>query len=112
MEQQVAPVLVVSHLSVLQLLIAYMRNSPVEKAMSIDVPLHTVLKFVPSRGGGWSESRHKLIQDEDDEDVAAPPPHIETSKLKHSSTNSLVTPATPIWEDPVSRKSLSPKEAS
>jgi hypothetical protein len=59
-EQQVIPTLVVSHVSVLQLLIAYFRNSPVEKCMSIEVPLHTVLKFTPARGGGWSETMHEL----------------------------------------------------
>jgi broad specificity phosphatase PhoE len=60
MEQQVIPTLVVSHVSVLQILIAYFRNSPVEKCMEINVPLHTVIKFTPARGGGWSESVHEL----------------------------------------------------
>lgn len=54
------PTLVVSHVSVLQILIAYFRNSPVEKCMDINVPLHTVIKFTPARGGGWSESVHEL----------------------------------------------------
>jgi hypothetical protein len=26
--------------------------------MEIEVPLHTVIKFTPVRGGGWSESHH------------------------------------------------------
>ena len=60
LEQQVTPTLVVSHVSVLQMLIAYFRNSPVEKCMDIDVPLHTVIQFTPARGGGWSESIHTL----------------------------------------------------
>lgn len=59
-EQQVVPTLVVSHVSVLQLLIAYFRNSPVEEAMAIEVPLHSVIKFTPARGGGWSESQIPL----------------------------------------------------
>lgn len=54
------PTLIVSHVSVLQMLIAYFRNSPVEEAMTIEVPLHTVLKFSPVRGGGWTESQHEL----------------------------------------------------
>lgn len=60
LEQQVIPTLVVSHVSVLQLLIAYFRNTPVEECMTIEVPLHSVIKFSPARGGGWSESQHPL----------------------------------------------------
>jgi broad specificity phosphatase PhoE len=60
LEQQVIPTLVVSHVSTLQLLIAYFRNSPVEEAMTIEVPLHTVMKFTPARGGGFSESQIPL----------------------------------------------------
>jgi broad specificity phosphatase PhoE len=59
-EQQVIPTLVVSHVSILQCLMSYFRNTEVEKCMSIDVPMHTVIKFTPVRGGGWSESQHPL----------------------------------------------------
>lgn len=59
-EQQVIPVLIVSHVSVLQCLMSYFRNSDVEKCMTIDIPMHTVIKFTPVRGGGWSESQHPL----------------------------------------------------
>jgi len=59
-EQQVIPTLVVSHLSTLQVLIAYFRNTPVEKCMNIEVPLHNIVRFDPVRGGGWSESRFSL----------------------------------------------------
>jgi broad specificity phosphatase PhoE len=65
MEQQVIPTLVVSHVSVLQILIAYFRNSPVEKCMDINVPLHTIIKFTPSQGGGWSESVHELSRSDE-----------------------------------------------
>lgn len=61
LEQQVIPTLVVSHVSVLQMLIAYFRRSPVEEAMQIEVPLHSVIKFTPVRGGGWKESQHQLV---------------------------------------------------
>ncbi|ACI64342.1 predicted protein, partial [Thalassiosira pseudonana CCMP1335] len=47
MEQQVGPVLVVSHVSVLQALVSYFRNSPVEECTGIEIPLNTVLKFTP-----------------------------------------------------------------
>jgi hypothetical protein len=60
LEQQVIPTLIVSHVSTLQMLIAYFRKSPVREAMTIEVPLHTVLKFTPVRGGGWTESQHEL----------------------------------------------------
>jgi hypothetical protein len=59
-EQQVIPTLIVSHVSTLQLLIAYLRRSPVKACMHIEVPLHTVLKFAPARGGGWTETQIPL----------------------------------------------------
>lgn len=55
-EQQVVPTLIVSHVSILQCLMAYFRNSPVDMCMSIEVPLHAVIKYTPVRGGGWSET--------------------------------------------------------
>jgi hypothetical protein len=60
LEQQVIPTLIVSHVSVLQLLIAYFRKTSVKDCMHIEVPLHTVLKFTPARGGGWSETQVPL----------------------------------------------------
>eukprot|EP00977_Amphora_coffeiformis_P027936 scaffold34666_cov158-Amphora_coffeaeformis.AAC.5 len=59
-EQQVVPVLVVSHVSILQCLMAYFRNTPVKTCMTAEVPMHTVIKFEPARGGGWKESWHPL----------------------------------------------------
>jgi len=59
-EQQVGPVLVVSHVSVLQVLVAYFRNTPVENCTSIALPLNTVLKFTPAKGGGWQESQIRI----------------------------------------------------
>ena len=61
-EQEVIPTLLVSHVSILQCLMAYFRNTRVEKCMNIEVPLHTVIKFTPVRGGGWSESQHPLYE--------------------------------------------------
>jgi len=60
-EQQVGPVLVVSHVSVLQVLVAYFRNEPVEKCTSIAIPLNTILKFTPAKGGGWQESQKRIL---------------------------------------------------
>ncbi|KAL9181849.1 hypothetical protein ACHAXT_012192 [Thalassiosira profunda] len=60
-EQQVGPVLVVSHVSVLQVLVAYFRNQPIETCTSIALPLNTVLKFTPAKGGGWKETQHLVL---------------------------------------------------
>ncbi|EEC51418.1 predicted protein, partial [Phaeodactylum tricornutum CCAP 1055/1] len=46
-EQQVTPTLVVSHVSILQCLMSYFRNTPVELCTGIEVPMHTVVKFTP-----------------------------------------------------------------
>jgi len=56
MEQHLGVVVAVSHVSVLQVLVAYFRSTTVEECTSIEIPMHTVLKFVPLRGGGWLES--------------------------------------------------------
>ena len=95
-EQQVIPTLVVSHVSVLQTLIAYFRNTPVEKCMSIEVPLHTVFKFTPLRGGGWTESQHPLMQGPNGSMINV----MSESTLvsMNSSTKSLQSPP-PIWGD-------------
>ena len=61
-EQQVGPVLVVSHVSILQVLVAYFRGTPVERCTSIALPLNTVLKFTPSKGGGWQESQFRAVR--------------------------------------------------
>jgi len=60
-EQQVCPVLVVSHVSVLQVLVAYLRGTPVEDCTSIALPMNTVLKFTPAKGGGWQESQQCIL---------------------------------------------------
>jgi broad specificity phosphatase PhoE len=100
MEQQTGPVLVVSHVSVLQSLIAYFRQSPISQCMSIEVPLHTVIKFTPSRGGGWMESRHPLLPEESDEKMV---PVMSESELSALSCSEHVA-ASPIWGDHVAPK--------
>mmetsp|Transcript_34698 Transcript_34698/g.75935 ORF Transcript_34698/g.75935 Transcript_34698/m.75935 type:complete len:699 (-) Transcript_34698:139-2235(-) len=66
MEQQVGLVVVASHVSVLQTLISYFRCTPVQKSTEIAVPIHTVIKFTPARGGGWAESHHRLLDDDEE----------------------------------------------
>eukprot|EP00977_Amphora_coffeiformis_P026684 scaffold29034_cov142-Amphora_coffeaeformis.AAC.1 len=58
MEQHLGPTVVVSHLFVV-VHISHDGCFP-----RTEIPMHTVLKFVPLRGGGWLESHHKLLPDE------------------------------------------------
>lgn len=67
-EQQVTPVLVISHFHVVQVLLAYFLNIPVEECPFIKVPHNTVIQISPLRGGGWRETRHELIADDEDND--------------------------------------------
>ena len=105
-EQQVNPTLVVSHVSILQLLIAYFRGTPVERCMSIEVPLHTVFKFSPSRGGGWSESVHRMQHAEPESGLPSITSESEFSQISlGASTNSLQ----PFWGDHMKFKVPSPR---
>ena len=66
MEQQVnMACVVVSHLSALQVLMAYFRPSPVRECTPMEVPMHTVIKYTPVTGGGWTETIHSLCPDHD-----------------------------------------------
>jgi len=65
MEQQVVPVLVVSHVSVIQVLLSYFRNTNIAKSSSIQVPMHTIIRLDPVGGGGWMESQISLRDMED-----------------------------------------------
>eukprot|EP00934_Nitzschia_sp_Nitz4_P003752 Nitzschia sp. Nitz4//scaffold62_size106224//36559//38517//NITZ4_004350-RA/size106224-augustus-gene-0.89-mRNA-1//1//CDS//3329555838//3742//frame0 len=102
-EQQVIPTLVVSHVSVLQTLIAYFRRSPIDKCMSIEVPLHTVIQFTPSRGGGWTETQVCLAPTFPPEEQNSNAVKIDgLDKLGHSTSSSSFNNATspsPIWGD-------------
>lgn len=62
--------MIVSHTSVLQALVAYFRNSPAEECMSIDLPLNTVMKFTPAKGGAWVETHHCILKEEKMESIA------------------------------------------
>lgn len=62
-ESSTRPVLVVSHITVLQLLVAYFRGVPVEEAWKLSVPRHCVFEALPSLGGGFICSEHHLQAD-------------------------------------------------
>ena len=100
-EQQVIPTLIVSHVSVLQMLIAYFRNSPVEEAMTIEVPLHTVLKYTPVRGGGWTESQHELspVYQRTNSFVPSQTVSIEGIDKVSAETEQQPVSPSPIWGD-------------
>jgi hypothetical protein len=109
LEQQVCPCVVVSHVSVLQALVAYFRGSPIEKCMSIEIPIHTVFKFTPVRGGGWVENEEQLIPD-DEEDLVASASR-DFPGLSLSAPNSPLPaqpPSTPIWGDHMRKMPPSP----
>ena len=86
MEQQLGLAIAVSHVSVLQVLISYFRSSPIHRCMDLEVPMHTVFKFVPLRGGGWLESQHVLLPDETGDTV-------ESTTLENKDGD------VPIWGD-------------
>ena len=96
-EQQVVPVLVVSHVSILQCLMAYFRNTNVKNCMTIEVPMHTVMKFEPARGGGWQESWHPLqsepVSPEKRMVVVPSESEFSTLTVDHESTSN----DEPIW---------------
>lgn len=100
-EQQVIPTLVVSHLSILQCLMSYFRNTPVEQCTSIEVPMHTIIKFTPVRGGGWSETHHSM------KGMVAVSSESDFSQVSVSNLESLK----PIWGDhqATTRMERSPK---
>jgi len=109
LEQQVIPTLVVSHVSVLQMLIAYFRNSPVEEAMQIEVPLHTVLQFTPARGGGWHETCHELAPFmERANSLSAPEKKVSIEGIEEIEKQSTVEgphlSPSPIWGDHMVKK--------
>ena len=71
LEQQTGPVLVVSHLSTLQVLTSYFTGVPLEEALATSIPHHTVLQLKPaSHVMMWEK---ELIPLERDELILAPP---------------------------------------
>lgn len=104
MEQQLGPVVVVSHVSVLQVLVSYFRSMSIEDCTSVEVPMNTVLKFVPLRGGGWLESHHPLL-DKGQPQIITPTNSKAVGDSSSSSNHPTEEP--PIWGD--SRSCLPPK---
>jgi len=59
-EMSTMPVLIVSHITVIQLLIAYFRGVPLGEAYRIPVVRNNVFEAMPSLGGGYICSEHSL----------------------------------------------------
>eukprot|EP00747_Dinoflagellata_sp_TGD_P033029 gnl/TRDRNA2_/TRDRNA2_136357_c0_seq1.p1 gnl/TRDRNA2_/TRDRNA2_136357_c0~~gnl/TRDRNA2_/TRDRNA2_136357_c0_seq1.p1 ORF type:complete len:516 (-),score=84.50 gnl/TRDRNA2_/TRDRNA2_136357_c0_seq1:163-1710(-) len=80
------PVLLVSHITVIQLLLAYFRGLPVEEAWNLPVPRDTIFENIPSLGGGFLHEALPLRP----EDGGKRPVHEETvDEQAHSIQESL-----------------------
>lgn len=64
-EQCTAPVLIVSHVTVLQLLLAYFGNTPIGDAWKLPVPKGVVFEVTPTLGGGFLCEEHTMLRDGD-----------------------------------------------
>ncbi|KAG2790201.1 hypothetical protein JG687_00011643 [Phytophthora cactorum] len=54
-EQHTGPVLVVSHISTLQVLYSYFLGAPIESCPALEIPFHSVLELVPNQDG-WTKT--------------------------------------------------------
>ncbi|CAH0476592.1 unnamed protein product [Peronospora belbahrii] len=54
-EQHTGPVLVVSHISTLQVLYSYFLGVPIESCPDLEIPFHSVLELVPNQDG-WTKT--------------------------------------------------------
>ena len=62
-EQQTSPVLIVSHLSTLQVLYSYFTGTSLADALNVSIPNHTVLQITPSTSM-WKEEFIPLTSDD------------------------------------------------
>lgn len=83
-------VVVVSHVSVIQVLMSYFRRTPIDKCTANEVPMNTVIKFTPVSGGGWTESQHRLCPNLNDQ---------LDSISEEAITNQEQSQSFPIWGD-------------
>ncbi|TYZ65159.1 hypothetical protein PybrP1_012067 [[Pythium] brassicae (nom. inval.)] len=62
-EQHTGPVLVVSHISTLQVLYSYFLGVPIESCADLEIPFHSVLELVPNQDG-WNKTVFSLRSNE------------------------------------------------
>lgn len=58
-EQHTGPVLVVSHISTLQVLYSYFLGVPIENCPDLEIPFHSALELVPYQDG-WTQTVFNL----------------------------------------------------
>jgi len=81
------PVLIVSHITVLQLLLAYFYGLPMESAVDLRFPKGTVLEVRPTSGGGFLCETHHLC-DTDAKCTADKANFSSVSDIRHGSVES------------------------
>lgn len=81
------PVLVVGHITTLQLLLSYFLGLPVRDAWKLTVPKHTVMEATPSMGGGFLMEMYALSESVPGEDVRLDPATC-TSSASTAATSS------------------------
>ncbi|CAK9005050.1 unnamed protein product [Durusdinium trenchii] len=59
-EMCTSPVLIVSHITTLQVLLAYFKGIPVEEAWKLSLPKNMVVEVSPTEGGGFLSEEHDL----------------------------------------------------
>jgi len=96
---KVIPVLVVAHVSVIQCLLSYFTNSPIRECSSIEVPLHSVIQLIPTKGASWQKKVVQLVEQEEDlfstTEINSDYDEFENLSLTSPPTS----PAMPIWGD-------------
>ena len=74
-EQQAAPVLVVAHGTVLQVLKCYFSGQNIERCWQVNFPHNTVVEFNPvEEEGGWSTRTYSMADSSDPSGVSPPSP--------------------------------------
>lgn len=61
-ERRTGPVILICHTGVIRCLYGYFACVPVEEIPSLDIPLHTIIKFIPE-AYGFNEKRYKIAND-------------------------------------------------
>ena len=70
MERCRRPVLVCSHLSTLQVLLAYFKGVPLQDCVTLDFPMNAVIEFTPHQYG-WLERRYSFTRAAGDDTITS-----------------------------------------
>eukprot|EP00300_Choanocystis_sp_HF-7_P012235 c17802_g1_i1.p1 GENE.c17802_g1_i1~~c17802_g1_i1.p1 ORF type:complete len:460 (+),score=77.66 c17802_g1_i1:505-1884(+) len=79
LEQTTIPAVVVSHVSVLQVLLAYFNQVSVRDACDLSVPMHTVIQLLPRPDGTWHVKNYPLFELLDSQESPKSPKSPDTS---------------------------------